>query len=150
GRRVEVVPHDHDRAADLLERGHRAQGYHPAAIVAETEPFQVFDLFPERHVTLHVHLPGAAEPVEVVHVQRAQVDLDPREDPGHTAPQHLDHGAIDIEVQPGCTSAEPGEESSQIGVFRALGDGRIHNVLQRIGAVVAAVLDDDLETAGRA
>ena len=48
--------------------------------VARLEPADLFGLQAERGLGLHVHLVGAAEAVEVVDVERAEVDLQRLED----------------------------------------------------------------------
>ena len=49
--------------------------HHAAGAVADLQLLDVLDLVAELGVGLDDHLPGAAEEVEVVDVQRAQVDL---------------------------------------------------------------------------
>ena len=53
-------------------------------------------------------------------------------------------------IKPGRIGAEAGEESLEARRFLARGHDVVGDVLQRHQAGVAAVLDDDLEAAGRA
>ena len=60
-------------------------------------------------------------------------------------------GAVDVEVQPGRVGAEAGEQALQAGRRRCPSSTIVvGHVLQRVEPGVAAVLDDDLEAAGRA
>ncbi len=83
----------------------------PAAVVADLELLEVVDLLAVAGVGLHVDLPGAAEAVEVVDVQRAQVDLQRDEDLGHRHALDLGLGAVDVEEQPGGVGAEAAEQA---------------------------------------
>ena len=77
GRGIHVVPDDHHRAADVADRGDAAQRHHPAPVVAH----------PAAAVRSSICLRKLASPwtltcqvrpkqVEVVDVERAQVDLE--------------------------------------------------------------------------
>src|SRR6185437_10132429 len=106
-------------------------------------------------VSLDVHLPRPAVLVEVVDVERAEVDLERVEDLGDRDAHELDLVAVDVEEQPGGVGAEAGEEvaiergaEQRVGV--PLADDAVGDGLERIEAGVAAVLDDDLEAAGGA
>ena len=78
---------------------------------------QVVDLLAEVGVALDVHLPGAAEAVEVVDVERAEVDLQRVEDLGRsTRPCVLACVAVDVQVQPGRVGPEAGEQALQARV----------------------------------
>ncbi len=61
-------------------------------------------------VGLHVHLPGPAEPVEVVDVERAQVHLQRVEDLADRDAHRLGGRAVDVEIQPGRVGPEAGED----------------------------------------
>ena len=66
-------------------------------------------------VGLDVHLPGAAELVEVVDVVRAEVDLQRVEDVADLHAQGHALGAVDVEVQPGRVGAGAVEQALQAG-----------------------------------
>ena len=85
----------------------------PPLLVAHLQPRQVVDLLAEVGVALDVDLPGAAEPVEVVDVQRAQVDLQRVEQLGDRDAHQLGLVAVDVQVQPGRVGPEAGEEALQ-------------------------------------
>ena len=80
GGRVHVVAVDDERPAAVLDRGHGAQRNHLAVVVADLQPTDVLGLHAVGSIGLHVHLPGAAELVEIVDVQPAQLDLQGVED----------------------------------------------------------------------
>ena len=114
------------------------------------QPLQIVDRHAELGVGLHVHLPGAAEAIEIVDIQRAEVDLQHVEDVGHGDAHRLDGGAVDIQIQPGGVGPEAGEQPLQAGVTFAFVDDLLGHLLQGRQAVVAAVFDHDLEAASRA
>ena len=75
-RRVHVVAHDQHRPADCRAPWRSVpSGTISPLVVADLELLEVLDLLAEVCVGLHVDLPGAAEAVEVVDVERAEVDL---------------------------------------------------------------------------
>jgi len=150
GGRIHVVADDDERPAVVLDAGHRAQGDHLAAGVADLEPPHVLGPHAEGRVGLHVHLPGPAELVEVVHVEPAQVHLEGLE---HLAQRHahgLALGAIDVDVQLGRVGAEHGGQAGQAGRLVSLLDQVVGLGLEDFQALVAAVFDHHLEAAGGA
>src|SRR5262249_37774316 len=132
---------------DLLHRHQGSQRDHLADAVADLELLQVLDLPAEIGIRLHVDLPGAAELVEIVYVQRTEVDLQGVEDLAHRNAHGLGRGAVDVEVEPGGIGAEAGERIAQTGRLCALDNDAIGNVLQRLAPEVGSVLDNNLETA---
>ncbi len=76
GRGIQVVADDHQRAADVLEAGERCRRGPSRRAALELDALEVVDLLAESAVGLDVDLPGAAEEVEVVDVQRTEVDLE--------------------------------------------------------------------------
>ena len=89
-------------------------GHHPPALGSDLQLGQVVDLLAEIGLALHVDLPGSAEQVEVVDVQRAQVDLQRIEQLGDRDAQQPGLGAVDVEVEPGRVGPEAGEEPAQV------------------------------------
>src|SRR5207248_10568853 len=71
--RVEVVPQDADRAADLLHVDQGAQGDHLPPFVPDLDQVDVLDPVAVLALQLDVDLPVAAESVEAVDVERTQV-----------------------------------------------------------------------------
>ena len=112
---------------------------------------QVLDCLRNVGVGLDVDLPGAAEAVEVVDVQRAEVDLQRVEHLVIDTPMRLGLGAVDVQVQPRRVGAEAGEQALQLGLCSALGRRcRRRRPAASSRPAVAAVLDHDLEAARRA
>ena len=69
---------------DVADAGHASpSGTIPPLLVADLELLEVLDLLAEVGVALDVDLPGPAEAVEVVDVERAEVDLERVEHLGH-------------------------------------------------------------------
>ena len=128
GRRVEVVADDHHGSADVPNLGERAQGHHAAPFATDPQAREVVDLLAEVGIALHIDLPGAAEPVEVVDVERAEIDLQRVEEFSDRYTQQLCLLAVDIQVEPGRIGAEAGEKPLQPGIaipcrHHVVGDG---------------------------
>src|SRR5207249_1806795 len=101
-------------------------------------------------VGLNIHLPGPAELVVVVDVKGAQVNLERAEDLADLQAQNLALGPVDVEFEPGGVRPRAAVEALQSLRFVAAGDDHIADLLQRSQPQVAAILDDELETAGGA
>ena len=123
---IQVVPDDHHRAAHVADRGDDCRsGPCRRCSLRTRSAGQVADLLAEVGVALDVDLPGAAEPVEVVDVQRAQVDLQGVEQLGDRDAGQLGLVAVDVQVQPGRIGPEAGEEPRRaLRVDRRLDDAR--------------------------
>ena len=84
GRRLARLFRRPRHAHDRRPRAHqRRQRHHLPLGVARPQPRHRIGIRAERRVGLHVDLPGAAQMVEVVDVQRAEVDLQGVEDFAH-------------------------------------------------------------------
>ncbi len=121
------------------------------ALVPHPQSRQVVDLLAEVGLTLHIDLPGAPEPVEVVDVQRPQVDLQRVEQLGDRNPRQLGLVAVDVEVEPRRVGPKAREEPvKHLRVCRSSRflDDAVGDRLDFVRPQVAAVLDDDLESAG--
>ena len=104
------------------------------------------DLVAEALIGLDVDLPGAAELVEVVDVERAQVDLQRVEDVADLHAHRHALGAVDVEVQPG--RVRPGAVEQALQARRvSLPRSTIWSLTRckLVQAEIAAVLDDELE-----
>ena len=71
-------------------------------------------------VGLHVHLPGAAESVEVVNIIAAQERLERVEHVGERHPRRADLGAVNIRVELRRAGPEAIEQADQAGLPVAL------------------------------
>ena len=102
----------------------------------------------ERGVGLDVHLPGAAEAVEVVDVIAAQIHLQRVEDVGERHAHRLGLGAIDVHVELRRSGAEAVEQADEAGLLIALRGQVVGLGLQRVVVDVADRFDHQLEAAG--
>ena len=109
---------------------------------------QILDLLPEILLGLHVHLPGAAEQVEIVHVQRAQIHLQRVKHFAHRNAAGLGGRSIDVQKQPGRVGAEAGEQIAQARRLRPVVDDLVGHALQRFQSGISPILDHDFESAG--
>ena len=97
--RVEVVAVDEDRAADFADVGQRAQRDHLSLVVADLQQIDVVDLVAEIALGLDVDLPVAAEGVETVDVERAEIDLQRLIHVVQRYSQRGDLGPVDVQVE---------------------------------------------------
>ncbi len=99
---------------------------------------------------MDVDLPRAAESIEVVDVDAAQVGLQRVE---HVAEGHADRLAfdtVDVHVELRCAGAEGWEDADKARLLVGPRCEVVGLTLQGFQTVVAAVLDHELEAAGRA
>ena len=71
---------------------------------------KIIDLLAKIGLTLDVDLPCAPESVEVVDIERAEIDLERVEHLAHRHAHHLDPVAIDVEVEPRSIRPEARED----------------------------------------
>ena len=122
---IHVVAHHRHRAAGVADVDHRAQADHLPLVVAHLELQDLVDLVAEALIGLDVDLPGAAELVEVVHVVRAEIDLQRVEDVADRHAQGHALGAVDVQVEPGRVGAGAVEQAVQSRRAVAAGDDLI-------------------------
>ena len=101
-------------------------------------------------VRLHPHGVRAAELVEVVRVQAAEVDLHRVEDVRHRHAQLLRLGAVDVGVQLRHVDLEAREHAGELGRCVGLGHEGLERGVHAVDAHRAAVFQLQLEAAGRA
>ena len=147
GRRIPVVAGGLIGAVRLLHRDHRAERNHRALRVPHLELRDVVGRGSELRVRLHLHLVGAAELVEVVHVHRPEIGLHGLEQVGeddafvlHLVPIHLD-------VELGHVDPVAAEDPRQLGRLIRLAEERLGGVVERGLAQAGAVLQLQLESA---
>ena len=135
-------------SAGRLDHGHGPQRNHLALVVADLQAPHVLGLHAEGRVGLGVHLPGAAELVEIVHVQSAQIDLQGVEDVVHGDAHRLALGAVDVDIQLRRVGAKDGEQADQARLLISGLNQLVGLLLQHVQPFVAAVFDHDFEAAG--
>ncbi len=99
---------------------------------------------------LNVHPPGLAEPIEVVDVEAAEVNLKRLEHRGDRHVEVAGLAAIELEPELGNADRERREEAGELGASPGLGHETVGNVGQRLHAPSLAILDQELEAARRA
>src|SRR5271154_3272080 len=93
-----------------------------------------------------------AEEVEVVHVKRAQIDLQGVEDVRQAQAQKLGLGSVEIVVELRRRGREGREQRLRVelGLLARRGNERLRRVIERGAALACEIFDLELETAGRA
>ena len=134
----------------LLHVQQRGQPDHLPLVVPHLKLPDVAGVAAEPLIGLDVHLPGPAELVEVVDVVRAQVDLERVEELADRHAQGHALGPVDLEVQPGRVRPGAVEQALEARRLVAPLDDLVADPLQVVQAEIAAILDDELEAAGRA
>ena len=145
--RIAVVAHDAVGAVGLLHLDERAERNHLSGGVAGFQTRDVLGAIAELRVGLRDDLPGTAEEVEVIHVERAEVDLHRLEQilQGHAL--RLGLHAIDLGVELRDVHGEGGEDAGEFARGVALSD-EPHGVLEeRVVAEAGAILDVHFESA---
>ena len=132
--REHVVAHDAIRAAPPLHVEHRAERHHAALRVAGLQALDVGGVGAEAALRLRPDLERAPEAVEVVHVRRAQVDLERVEDVAQRHVQLLRLHAVDVGVELRRAGPEGGEDAAQRRLAVGGGDQLVGGLLQRLEA----------------
>ena len=94
-----------------------------------------------------IDLVSAAEAVEVVDVERAEIDLHRLEEILQRDALLLGFHAINVGVELRDVDGEGGEHAGEAGSLIALADDRLHGLVKGVVAEVGAVLDVELEAA---
>ena len=116
GGREHVVVHDAIGAAAPLDVEHRAERHHLARPRCASSAADVFRIGADSPFGLGAHLEGAAEAVEVVDVDRAEVHLQGIEDVAQRYVQLVRLDAVDVGIELRRGGAERREDA---------GDGRV-------------------------
>ena len=130
-----------------LDRGDGSHRDHLSVFVADPEFFQVFDLVAKPGVRLHDDLPRPAEPVEVVHIARAEKGLHRSEHVPQRNALRQAFVPIDVDEELWLVGLVDREQPRQFGPLVPLGNQVVGLRLQRLEPDVAAVFHHDLETA---
>ena len=141
GRRIAVVTHHPVRSVGFRDLDERAQRHHFAPVIAGLEPGDVVGMRPEGRIGLGEHLVGAAKAVEIVHIERAEIDLHGLEQilQGHALGFGLD--AVHLGVKLRDVDGEHGEHAAQPGGLVALADDALQILVEGVVAEIRAVLD---------
>ena len=118
--------------------------------VADPQPADILDLVAVFGLGLRDDLPGAAEEVEVVDVQRAQVDLERLEDVLELDPLEHQGRPVDVKVDLGDVGPEDRGAADQLRLLVGQLDEVLGLRLEGLRAQVAPVLDHDHVAAGPA
>ena len=147
GAQIRVVVHDAVGATAVLDLEHGPQRHHLATGVAHLEFGDVFSATAILLVGLHDDLPGAAKAVEVIHVERAEIDLQRERHVLLADAQALGLHPIDIRFELRCGGAETGEDTCECGVLVGFGDDGIRRFGERCDTMISTVFDLHLEAA---
>ena len=150
GRRIEVVARLPIGRGLVLEGRNRADRHHLAAGVADLQAADVLRCLAELLVRLGKHLVGATEIVEVVHVLRAEVELQCREHVGRGETDFLRLLAVDVGEERRRTGVVEREDAREVGILVGCRDQRVGRSGKFLRRVVAAILDHQLEATGGA
>ena len=135
-----------------LERAKRAQRHHATGIVAHIKTRQIGRRGARILVGLQRHAEGAAEQVEVVDVERAEIDLQRGEDVRQIEPEQLGLVAVEIVIELRRRGAERGEEllRADLRLLARFRDNGLRRLVERYAAAAGQILDLEFKAAGRA
>ncbi len=141
GRGEQVVAHHPGGAGILVQGGDRAQGDHAAGGRADLQVQDIGAVLAEGRFGLGRDLVGAAEQVEVVDVDRAEIDVQGAVDVRGLHAEQLGLVLVDLRRQPGGGGVELGERPGELGRRAAGGDQFVGGVFQRVIVRAVPVLD---------
>ena len=144
---VAVVAHHHFRTIAGAHLHQRRQRHHFAGGVARLQAQDVFRLRAVRRIGLHPDLEHPSEAVEVVDVQRAEVDLHGVEHIGHGDVLLLGPDPVEFHIELRHIDLVTGKHRTQFGRRARRLDEGVGRLVERGIAERAAVLDLHLEAA---
>ncbi len=150
GGRKTVVMHHLVRAVAAAHLEHRAERHHLAPVVARLQAGDLLRLQPERRLRLHVDLIGPSEAVEVVRVERSEIDLQGVEHVGQRDAVGLHPLAVHVDVDLRHADLEAGEQPGERGIALAGRRRGLDLFVQLLEPEPRAVLHVQLEAADRA
>ena len=142
-----VVAHRALRAGARLHAQQRRERDHLAAIGADLELPDIVGAGAEFRVGLHAHRIGAAEAVEVVHIERAEIDLHGVEHVGHGDAELARLDAVDVGIELRHVDLIAGEHAGELRRLRGARQERLGGRVERLVAAPGAILDLQLEAA---
>ena len=146
---VAVVAHHHFRTERRRHLHERGQRHHVAIAVARLQDADVFRMRTERCVRLYPDLIHTAEAVEVVHVQRAQIDLHRVENIRHGHTELLGLHTVEVDIELGHVDLVVRERRAQLRRLRSLLQKCLRGAVECAIAQCATVFQLHLETAER-
>src|SRR5262249_19515816 len=148
--RIHVVAAYIDRTANLFDRHNGAERHHLAVGVSHLQKLDPIRIVAELAVGLHDHLPTAAEAIEIIDIKRAQILLERVEDVLRVYSHRLALIAVDVRIKLRHIGTEDTDQPLDlVALFRARDDS-LDLLLQLFQSEIGAVLNNDLEAAGRA
>ena len=142
-----VVVHHAVGARGVADLDKGRQRDHLALVVAHFQLADLVGVLAELLLGLHVDLIGTPEAVEVVGIQRTQVDLQGVEDVADRYAVGLGLFAVDGGIDLGHVDRVAGEQAEQLRYATALGDHVLHFFVQLVITQVATVFDLQAEPA---
>ena len=138
---------DHLRRRRLGDAHHVVERDHLLVVGAHVELANVARLAAEALVGLHVHAIGAIVEIEIVHVRRAQVDLQRVGDllDGHLQAARL--GAIDVHDELRIVGGEGAEQAAEVLAPVSFAHQILRDVVELLDRVAALVLHLEGEAA---
>jgi hypothetical protein len=149
-RRVQVIAGDGAGAEALFDGSQRAQGNHLAASVARLKSENIGWGDAELTVRLGSHLKRSAEVGEVVHVGRAEIDLESVKNVGKRHIHAFGFGTVHVHVHLWLVGAKAGIKTHQTRLLIACGDELSSHGFQLVVISTAAVLHHETEAANGA
>ena len=128
----------------------RPDRHHRAAAAAHVDAVDILDRVAERRLGLHIHLPGAAEQIEVVDVEAAERRLQRVEDVADLDPQHLSLVAIDLEPDLRRIGRVGAEDAGKLGLLVGGDQKPAHDGGDIVGTLALQRFERVLEAAGTA
>src|SRR5690349_371565 len=110
-------------------------------------PFEVGGTLAELYIGLNVYLPGPAEEVKVVDVERTEVDLQRVDDVAHGKAHRLRRVSVDVQIQPGCIGTKAGEDVAKLPFLIGARNQVAASRFEFARAGCHRILDDQLEAA---
>ena len=142
-----VVVHDAIRAVDGIDGNNGTERNHFTGRISGFEANDIFCVESIWRFGLHVDLIGTAEAIEVVNVERAEIDLHGFENIFERDAIGFGFVAIDVSIDLRDVDVETGKEASELGSVIPGLQGGGGFVVESFEAETAAIFDVELEAA---
>ena len=124
-----------------------AELHHLAFVIARLQTGNVFGVGAERGIGLGHDFEGAAKAVEVVHIKRAEINLERIEKILQRDSLRLRFLPVHVRIQLRHIHGERGEHAAERGVLVALADDVLQILIEGVVTKIGAVFDVEFETA---